>query len=193
MTILLMSVIWSSAFAQTEFGNNSTTTNTQYTSATEAWAIDGASWVYTAPSDGTVTEVGAYLKSYSGGTYTADIGIYTVVSGVATTLLGEAQVSGSGGTATMRTATGLSISVSSGDVICIAVGNLTNGARLHAQTGGTTGDLSRQTSSPDLLATWDEQSTQANYLCAYGVFEAGGGGGSDPSPRRRKVLLQGDK
>ena len=189
-SIIFVLTIWSSALGQTEFGNNSTTASLQYTSTTEAWAMINSDYVFTAPSNGTVTELGAYMKSYKGGDFTAEIGIYIYSGGEPTTLVGSTTLTGNGGAATMYNATGLSISLTSGTVYCIAVGELTNGARLHANSDDA-GSVSRQRSSATLGSTWDEFTTYANILCAYGSFTAGGAAATQ-SPRRRKYL-QGDR
>ena len=172
--LLILLLIASSSFAQTEFGNNSTTSSTQYTSATAAWAMVRSANTFTAPSNGTVTELGAYLKSYSGGDFTCEIGIYVLSGGVPTTLVGSTTLTGNGGTAPMYSATGLSIALTSGVVYCIAVGELTNGCRLHANSSDA-GSVSRQTSSATLGSTWDEYVTDVNILCAYGSFTASAG------------------
>lgn len=161
-----------------EFGRNSTTTNGQETSTSRAWALLSSGHTLNAVSGDVVNELYAYLKSYNAGDFTCDIGIYEVVSGEPTNLVGSAQtITGNGSTPTWYGVTGLTISLDAGKEYCIAVGALTNGCRLHEQSSADSGDQSLQLSSV-LGSTWNHFFGYLEMLCAYGIFTNSGGGGT---------------
>ncbi|HKK19955.1 MAG TPA: hypothetical protein VJ983_00670, partial [candidate division Zixibacteria bacterium] len=123
-------------------------------STVEAWGNKNSQHFFTSDGSEQIDSLYAYLKSYSAGTYYADLALYTVESGNPSVRVGTAgTVSGSGSAVTWR---GVAVdeSLTAGSVYTLCIGNPFNGTRVQYDSG-ISGQNSRQTNSTELESSWN--------------------------------------
>lgn len=167
------------------FGFSTAGASSTALSTVEAWGNKNSAYFFTADGTETVDSLYACLKSYSAGTYYADIAMYTVESGNPSQRAGNAAtVSGAGSSVTWR---GVDIgeSLTNGTTYSLCVGNPINGTRIQYDTG-ISGQNSRQTTSTQLGATWDHVVNGTMLLSIYAVYSTGTSSPGVSSLRRQK-------
>ncbi len=168
------------------FGFSSGGASSTSLSAVEAWGNKNGQYFYTAGGGEHIDSLYAYLKSYSAGTYYADLAVYSVESGNPSERLGSAAtVPGSGSAVTWR-GINVNATVASGVTYTLCIGDPVNGTRVQYDSG-ISGQNSRQTTSTLLGPTWNHNVDGTMLLSIYAVYSTGEVPQHQISMRRRKA------